>query len=523
VFGIQPSFADPTGFPGPELWVGKDCTIFYTIPLSALPGDLEYFVELYASDGPGFDPQLIDTTTVELEVTLFPGNLGRLDFQLVRDVRTAADPSKFANPPRNSPTIYTAGGELPASPWPAFNESIVTSTRLMALDAVNKGKVLVSKRFEDFIAPEYNALLDINLGDERNLLCIGKLDDKTIVFESDDIHVVYGDGPLNNGQGEDFTVHYISTDVGCRDQESIVECPLGLVFFREERGFYLLDRQLNVNYISDRIFDLVKGIDVVAAELVSKDGEVRFLASVTGAQNDPDGADPASGTQRPPRPSYGNKAPDADFALVWNYEKDQWSVFANYPGAASTIHQGRYTRLLNDFTIWQENTNVFQDFTDPTGTSRTLLRTPWIPIEQTGQGYGRLYRMNVLGRYLSTLAEFGVTGIFDACDIQVKVWYDYEEGTGVTPQVKLFKYTDFGFNVFSDRGIRAERLQFSITPPEGRGRCQSVKLEFEEVLPADLPDGSKHELGQGFEISSVDFEIGIDERVTRHLQMAVMK
>jgi hypothetical protein len=66
-------------------------------------------------------------------------------------------------------------------------------------------------------------------------------------------------------------------------------------------------------------------------------------------------------------------------------------------------------------------------------------------------------------------------------------------------------------------------LQFSITPPEGRGRCQAVKLEFEEVLPADLPIGVSHELGQGFEITSVDFEIGIDERVTRHLQMAVSK
>jgi hypothetical protein len=450
-----------------------------------------------------------------------------INFQLLRET-TLTVPEAFANPPRTSRTVYTAGGELPSSPWPAFTESVATSTRFFALDAVNKGKLLVSKRFADFIAPEYNALLDINLGDERSLLCIGKLDDKTIVFEADDIHVVYGDGPLNNGQGEDFTVHYISTDVGCADQESIIECPAGLVFFRRERGFYLLDRQLNVNYISDRIFDLVKGVDVVAAELVSKDGEIRFLCSVIGAQNDPDGLDPVADitgqAQRPPRPSYGNKAPDSDFALVWDYEKDQWSVFANYPGAASTIHQGRYTRLLDDWSIWQENENTNADYRDPTGTNRTLLRTPWIPIEQTAQGYGRLYRMSILGRYLSTLSRFDIVpGDLDACDIQVKVWYDYEEGPDVTPQTKVFKYTDFGFNNFSDRGIRAERLQFSITPPEGRGRCQAVKLEFEEVLPADLPIGVAHELGQGFEITSVDFEIGIDERVTRHLQMAVSK
>jgi hypothetical protein len=129
--------------------------------------------------------------------------------------------------------------------------------------------------------------------------------------------------------------------------------------------------------------------------------------------------------------------------------------------------------------------------------------------------------MNVLGRYLSTLRDDN--GSFDACDILVKVWYDYEEGADVTPQTKLFKYQDFGFDPFSGRGIRAERLQFAITPAEGRGRCQAVKLSFREVLPDDLPNGQTHVLGQGFEISSIDFEIGVDQRVTRHLPAAVSK
>jgi hypothetical protein len=50
-----------------------------------------------------------------------------------------------------------------------------------------------------------------------------------------------------------------------------------------------------------------------------------------------------------------------------------------------------------------------------------------------------------------------------------------------------------------------------------------VKLEFEEMLPADLPTGESHTLGQGFEISSIDFEIGVDQRVTRLLPQAVLK
>jgi hypothetical protein len=132
--------------------------------------------------------------------------------------------------------------------------------------------------------------------------------------------------------------------------------------------------------------------------------------------------------------------------------------------------------------------------------------------------------MNVLGRYLSTLNQLDVSPQHDACDIQVKIWYDYEEGRDVEPQTKLFKFQDFGFDPFSERDIRAERLQFTITPPEGRGRCQAVKLEFEEMIPdPDPKTDATYALGQGFEISSIDFEIGVDQRVTRLLPQAVLK
>jgi hypothetical protein len=528
VHGEDPDTRNISGEAYPANWRGKSVTIYFTMPLSFLPSDLEYFVEAYVSDSNDDEPVLVDTATIDLSTTPSVDEVS-IEVSLVRFVALTAtgDPwaAELELPRRTAKALYTAGGELPADPWPAFTRSATTSTRLMALDATNKGKVLVSKRFADFIAPEYNSLLDINLGDERDLLCIGKMDDKTVIFEKDDIHVIYGDGPENNGQGEDFAVHYISTDVGCEDQESIVECPLGLVFFRKERGFYLLDRQLNIKYIGDKVHDLSQGIDVIAAELVSYEGQVRFLCAVTGTQNHPFGPiDLVTDPQRPPVPLYGNKPPSSDFALVWDYEKDQWSVFANYPGAASTIHQGRYTRLLSDWSVLQERESTSFDYTDPTGDNRTLVRTPWIPIGESNQGYSVLHRMLVFGRYLSSLTNmWPPSSDQDACDIQVKIWYDYEEGRDVSPQTKLFRYQDFAFDPFSKRGIRAERLQFGITPAEGRGRCQAVKLEFEEVLPDGTATGQTYRLGQGFEISSIDFEIGVDQRVTRLLPQAVLK
>jgi len=506
-----------------EGWVGKDVTVYYTWPLSLLPADLEYFVELYASDGETDDPRLVDASTIDLHAAPTTGDDVKIETTLLRWAGYANSDPQFLNPSRTSRTIYNAEGELDATPWPAFTRAAVTSTRMFALDAVNKGKVLVSKRFADFVAPEYNAQLDINLGDERDLLCIGKMDDKTVIFEADDIHIIYGDGPLNNGKGEDFAVQYISTDVGCQDQESIVECPAGLVFFRKERGFYLLDRQLNIKFIGDRVYNLTKGLTVLAAELVSADGHIRFLCDVGVPQQDTDGRDPTSGYVSPPRPVYGNKTPSFAVALIWNYEKDQWTVFSNYRGVASAIYDGNYTQLLSDWSVWTERLVTDWKYQDPVGTNRTLLRTTWIPLAQNTQGYSRLDRINVLGRYMSALARVETDpDIIDGSDIQVKIWYDYEEGVHVAPQVKTFSYRDFGFDVFSDRHIRAERLQFTITPEEGRGRCQAIKLEFEEILPTSW-EGETYVLGQGFEISSIDFEIGIDDRVTRLLPRAVLK
>ncbi len=520
--GSDPSPDPPEGINATS-WRGKDVQVYFTLPLSLLPTDIEYFAELYGSPGDDNDLKLLATTTVSLSTTPKAGDV-MIGAQLVR-YRGQPDEGVFVRPPRTSRSVYSSGGELEATPWPAFSHSVVTSTRIFALDAINKGKVLVSKRFDDFIAPEYNAQLDINLGDERELTCIAKMDDKTVVFEKDDIHVIYGDGPLNDGRGEDFAVHYISTDVGCQDQESIVECPMGLVFYREERGFYLLDRQLNIRYIGDRVYDIARGIVVKDAQLVSSDGEIRFLCERGSGLYLKHGRAPntTQRSNRPPRPVYGNVPPVLPFAIVWNYEKDQWTVFTNYPGEVSTIYNGSYTRLLSDWDVWTERSNSDVRYTDPTGDNALLLTTPWIPLAENTQGYSRIYRMNVLGRYLSTFWAFDGGTKYDACDIQVKIWYDYEESPDVTPQTKVFSYRDFGFDPFSaDRNIRAERLQFTITPAEGRGRCQAVKLEFKEILPTPW-DGESYELGQGFEISSIDFEIGVDPRTTRLLPPAVRK
>jgi hypothetical protein len=507
--------ADDGEFP----YAGQDVTVTFTAPLSILRDGSSLFAELYVSDTGDSDAVLVGTKTFSRDPSL--SNF-QIESQLVRLQPSVADESEpYASDryktlqARIAQPLYTLGDILAADPWPPFTLATATSTRLWAIDPINKGRVMPSKLFEDYIAPEYNSSLAINLGDERNLTAIGKLDDKVIVFEPNDIHVIYGDGPDNRGQGQEFAVHYISTDVGCQDQKSIIETPLGLIFYSSPRGFYLLDRNLQIQFIGAPIEDIATGIRVKAATLDPGNAEVRFLVEPdpNESQTDGDGPDPDTTlVARPPRPVFGNELP-ANACLVFLYETGDWMLYTNYPGVAACVYQRRYTRLLTDWTVWQES----DEYTDPTGTNRTLLRSPWIKLSESIQDYQRLWRISFLGRYLSSLRGTG-DDVYEAGDIVVRLYFDYE---ATYAQEKRFRMQDFGFDPFNHVLKRAERLQFEVTPMEGRGRCQAVKIEIEEVNSEDQGEGINYSLGHGFEIVSAELFMGVAPSMRALMPQAV--
>jgi len=490
----------------PNSWVGQDVKVYFTWPLSVLPSSIDYFVEVYVSQNSDDDVQLVDTAPVSVQSLSDPADLN-VQVQVVRwgGKFTSSAPSYMLHQP-STKTLYTSGGGLAADPWPAFAISTVSSTRLWAIDPTNKGRVIYSKLFEDFIAPEYNPTLSINLGDERNLTAIGKLDDKVVVFEPNDIHVIYGEGPDNRGQGQDFAVHYISTDVGCTDQESVVETPIGLIFYSKPRGFYLLDRNLQIQFIGEGIEDTAYDIDILSAQLVKDKAEVRF--AYTGGPYSWDRLGPGPDTlaiERPPRPVFTNAGAFGDNALTFNYERKTWMTYTNYDAQASTIYQNRYTMLRSDWSVWQEQIDRWDD---PTGYNLTKLVTPWIKLSENIQGFNRLWRMTVLGRYLSSLQDLG-TDEFEGGDIRVRVYFDYE---AYHQQEKTFRLQDFVRNPFNASTLdehhdRAERLQFEITPQ--RGRCQAVKLEISENPTAAVAEGITYKQGRGFEIVALDLHVGV--------------
>jgi hypothetical protein len=193
-------------------------------------------------------------------------------------------------------------------------------------------------------------------------------------------------------------------------------------------------------------------------------------------------------------------AENANPALSYNYEQNTWLLYTNYDAAAATIYQNKYTRLLNNWDIWQESGTRFDD---PTGLNSTVMITPWIKLSEQVQGFNRLWKMTFLGRYMSSLQDMG-NEEYEAGDVQVDVYFDYETTLAQTVRKRL---QDFGYDPFNKIPLRAERFQFEISPK--RGRCQAIKLVIKEIPTENMGEGLTYKQGHGFEIVSVDFDIGI--------------
>jgi len=105
------------------------------------------------------------------------------------------------------------------------------------------------------------------------------LDSALVVFKSEDIYSIQGQGPDDTGANTTYgNPSSIQSNVGCVEAESVVRCPLG-IFFRGRRGLYLLDRSLQVKYVGKPIEEALASVTITDAIYWEKDSQVRFFTS----------------------------------------------------------------------------------------------------------------------------------------------------------------------------------------------------------------------------------------------------
>lgn len=509
--------------PSPAIWLGSmtpdalnfqtawEVDVTWSVPLSMNPERMsdKYFIEVYVGNtNDGTD----DTPRLALRESFDPKKGSVVTRIRNQENPTGAFDSNSIPITRNSKFVYTEGGELAADPFPNFTHTVATATRLWALSAEDRGQVYYSKLFQELTSPEFNAALVVSLGDERLLTAIGRIDDKVIVFERDRITAIYGPGPDNTGrtgrQGG-FEIDHITSDVGCDDQSSVVEVPNGLMFL-SRRGFYILDRSLRLTYIGGPAHDITRNTRVITANIVPEFAEVRFHLEVKSGESQVQQTGPAPNpdyNERPARPKYGNTLPTLG-CVVYNYELGRWTVFSNYPATATTLTaDGRYARIRGNYDIFVESAEEDDNYLDGTTKYYQKVTSAHIPLADTVQGYSRCRRITALGRYMSSWNKDG-NGDVRAGDVEVTVNYSHERLTGLSDSY-LWR---------ANKELQGGNDRFQVRFKPKRQKVSAIQVTFEEkdTTAYTVPDNT-YTLGRGFEISDINFDLGVKEGPARDI------
>ena len=204
-----------------------------------------------------------------------------------------------------------------------------------------------------------------------------------IVFKETGIYAVPGQGFNNLGQGSNYgPIQVLSTDVGAIKSEVVARIPNG-IFFLSQKGWHILDRGWNVQFIGAPVDDF-NDDDYTAVHIAENDHEVRCIS--------------------------------AQRILLFDTFAQQWSEWTHEnPVHHAVLHKGRYY-LAGDDTVYVED----EEHGNPTNYS-LQVETSWLRL----RGLSHFQRI----RYVTLLGEWATDhGLLielardydDKCYFQVK-------------------------------------------------------------------------------------------------------
>ena len=378
---------------------------------------------------------------------------------------TATDLSILGNP-----IIYTLGGVVENVGGPATNLISLFDDRIWMVDAEDTNLLWYSKQvieattvemsdlFTLFAAPTISAQ-----GSTGPITALAPMDDKLIIFKKDAVYYINGTGPDNTGANSQYSpVTFISSVVGCANQNSIVFTPSGLMF-QSDKGIWKLGRDLSTEYIGAPIQTLTLTSLVKTALNIPGTNQVRFTM-------------------------------DSGITILYDYYFNQWGTFVGIPGISSTLYESLHTYINNLGLVFQETPNVYMDNGNPVLMQFT---TGWGAIAGL-QGFERFYFLYLLGQYISPFL------------LNLTIAYDYNPNP---VQSIAIKPTDnFGGTFGSDSlyggstpfgGANTQVFSARVYPE--KQKCQSFQISVQEIYDNSygIPAGA------GLTMSGINLIIGV--------------
>lgn len=332
-------------------------------------------------------------------------------------VDTLADTAIIGNP-----QLYTTGGVLANYPANPLGAMCVHRDRVFGVDLQNPTQIWFTNKVQSPAPLEWSPFNVIGVDQSGGgVTSLASVDDKLILFRADKYTYLVGDGPDLTGGQNDFLELPVASDTGCSIPRSIVKLSTGVIF-KSPKGFYQLDRALQLSYIGAPV-EAYNSDSIWAATVMSDENQVRFL-DIT-----------------------------ASSLLVYDSLMEQWSSFTysgtTAPQTGAVVWGGKYTYLNVNGTVVQETPGVFSD---PGNVFISMkVQTGWISLAGV-QSFQRLYLVQLLGDYVS------------AHRLNVTLAFDY----------KAVSQTD-NITVAAD----PQPYQFGIRPKIQR--CQAVQITIQDV------------------------------------------
>lgn len=383
-----------------------------------------------------------------------------VDYVTITD--TQADSSIIGNN-----ILYTTGGVVENIGGPPTSNVTLYRSRLFAIDSENRNLLWYSKQvleatpvemsdlFTIFVAPTTGA--EDSTGTMR---AISAMDDKLVIFKRDAIYYLTGNGPDATGANNDFSEPvFITSTVGCANQQSIVFIPQGLMF-QSDKGIWLLGRDLSTTYIGAPV-EAFNSFTVLSAVNVPNANQVRFTL-------------------------------DNGMTLMYDYYYNQWGTFTGVSAVASTIYQNLHTYINSYGQAYQENPGSYLDGAKPVLMSFT---TGW--LNPAGlQGFIRAYKFYFLGTYISPHK------------LTVSVGYDYGPGPSQQVVVSPDNYsgtygTDPLYGDSSAYGGVSQLENWEINLVQQK--CKAFQISIDETYDPSLGAAA----GAGLTLSGLNLVVGV--------------
>lgn len=382
--------------------------------------------------------------------------------------------------------LYTTGGVIEDTATPSLNSITIFDDRLWGIDAENPNVLLYSKQaiqntpvemsdlFTLYIAPTQSAQ-----GSTGPMRAIAPMDDKLIIFKDDAIYYINGTGPDNTGANSQYSqAIFITSTVGCSNQNSIVFIPNGLMF-QSDKGIWLLGRDLSTSYIGNPVEDFTLNATVNSSQNIPATNQVRFTMS-------------------------------SGITLMYDYFFEQWGTFKNVPAISSTIYQGMHTLLSPYSQVMQETDGMYLDDASPVLMKFT---TAWLNLVGL-QGYQRAYFFYLIGQYItphklnllisydyspgptqSTLIEpTNFAGVYGGATPNPEDGTDYADPYG--------QDVTYGGAPNVDESARGSVEQWRVFLD--KQRCQAFKISLQEIFDPSLGI----QPGEGLTLSGINVIYG---------------